>query len=76
MRKIKAYFKLIEWFGLLNAIRLILICRSDKWQLFNYWQYSKAKPIDSIGWITEYEWHIPMKSDFEEVESFIKKFPY
>jgi hypothetical protein len=76
MKRLKAYFKLFEYFGFTNAIKLILICRSDKWQLYNMWIRSKSEYVQGTSWDTSYNWHIPNKNDFKEVESFIKEWPY
>jgi hypothetical protein len=80
MKRLKAYFKLFEYFGFINATKLILICRSDKWQLYNWWLYNKSiqagRIKDSLMWECKVNWHIPNKEDFKDVEKFIKEWPY
>jgi hypothetical protein len=81
MKKIKAYLKLVEYFGLVKAVKLIWMFRSGKWYIYNWWLYGKSiqgepmpESLNSWAQAQEYQWHIPNKTDFNEIEEFMKEY--
>jgi hypothetical protein len=77
MEKIKAYLKLVEYFGFINAVKLVWMFRSGNWSIYNWWLYNRTiqgEPLpESINsWEPQYKWHVPNKTDFNEIKEFMK----